>query len=74
MGITSDRLMELGLIDTVVPEPLGGAHRDPEAVSHNLKKALLNSIEEVRTLPLEQLLEKRYQQLMAYGDFTENTG
>ena len=69
MGITSDRLKELGLIDEVVPEPLGGAHRDLDAVAANLKQVLLEHLDQLQQQELEQLLEARYQRLMSYGQF-----
>ncbi len=69
MAITSDRLKELGLIDAIIPEPPGGAHRDPEAAASNIKAVLLESLQELDAKPMEQLLEERYQRLMAYGVF-----
>ncbi|MCP3666154.1 MAG: acetyl-CoA carboxylase carboxyl transferase subunit alpha [Gammaproteobacteria bacterium] len=70
MGITSGRLKELGLIDTIVPEPLGGAHRDISAVSRSLKNALVETLDHLQSTPMDKLLEERYQRLMAYGDFS----
>ncbi|MCP4994732.1 MAG: acetyl-CoA carboxylase carboxyl transferase subunit alpha, partial [Gammaproteobacteria bacterium] len=70
MGITSGRLKELGLIDTIVPEPLGGAHRDIPAVSRSLKNALVETLDHLLATPTDKLLEERYQRLMAYGDFS----
>jgi acetyl-CoA carboxylase carboxyl transferase subunit alpha len=70
MAITSDRLKELGLIDQVVPEPLGAAHRDPDTLARNLKTALLGCLEEVDQMDMDDLLEARYQRLMGYGKFT----
>ncbi|MES9858195.1 MAG: acetyl-CoA carboxylase carboxyl transferase subunit alpha [Sedimenticola sp.] len=69
MGITSGRLKELGLIDTIVPEPLGGAHRDIPAVAGNLKRELLSTLEHLQAMPIDKLLEERYQRLMGYGEF-----
>lgn len=69
MGITSGRLKELELIDTIVPEPLGGAHRDPAAVARNLKHALVETLDHLETIPMDKLLEERYQRLMNYGEF-----
>ncbi|MEW7981394.1 MAG: acetyl-CoA carboxylase carboxyl transferase subunit alpha [gamma proteobacterium symbiont of Phacoides pectinatus] len=69
MGITSDRLKDLELIDLIVPEPLGGAHRDLDAMARNLKHALLESLEHLTSLPADKLLEARYQRLMSYGQF-----
>jgi acetyl-CoA carboxylase carboxyl transferase subunit alpha len=70
MGITSQRLKDLGLIDEIVPEPLGGAHRDPDATARNLRHALLEAIDKLTATPLDRLLDNRYQRLMAYGDFS----
>ena len=70
MGITSDRLKELELIDEIVPEPLGGAHRDKDAMVANLKRALLEGLEALDEIPADELLERRYERLMAYGQFT----
>ncbi|MES9899540.1 MAG: acetyl-CoA carboxylase carboxyl transferase subunit alpha [Sedimenticola sp.] len=69
MGITSGRLKELGLIDTIVPEPLGGAHRDIPTVARNLKHELLNTLEHLQATPIDKLLDERYQRLMGYGEF-----
>ena len=71
MGITAQRLKTLGLIDRVVNEPLGGAHRDHAAMSANLKKALQESLKQLSALPLEDLLAQRYERLMSYGRFKE---
>lgn len=70
MGITSERLKELGLIDTIVPEPLGGAHRDMETTARNLKLALNEALDHLVSVPMDKLLEDRYQRLMSYGAFT----
>ncbi len=72
MGITSGRLKELGLIDQIVAEPLGGAHRDVEAIALNLKNALCENLEVLESLPLDELLDNRYERLMSYGNFEEN--
>ena len=71
MGLTAPRLQELGLIDHIVTEPLGGAHRNPESTAERLKQALLDSLEILDTVPLDKLLEQRYQRLMQYGNFSE---
>ncbi|PLY15159.1 MAG: acetyl-CoA carboxylase carboxyl transferase subunit alpha [Sedimenticola sp.] len=70
MGITSSRLKELELIDTIVPEPLGGAHRDMQTMARNLRNALSETLEALQELSIDKLLEDRYQRLMSYGDFT----
>ena len=69
LGITSEKLSKLGLIDRIIPEPLGGAHRNYEAVSDNIREALQSSLRELRALNTDQLLEKRYQRLMGFGQF-----
>jgi acetyl-CoA carboxylase carboxyl transferase subunit alpha len=71
MAITSRRLQELSLIDEIVPEPLGGAHRDPGRMASSLKQSLLSALETVKRTPLDKLMETRYQRLMQYGRFTE---
>ncbi|MBK7356126.1 acetyl-CoA carboxylase carboxyltransferase subunit alpha [Propionivibrio sp.] len=67
MGITAARLKTLGLIDKVVNEPLGGAHRDPVAMGQNLKKALQDAMKLVSSQSTVELLEARFARLMAYG-------
>lgn len=69
MGITAEKLHGLGLVDRIVPEPLGGAHRNyPEAIA-NLKEAIASSLREVGALSTQQLLDRRYDRLMSYGQF-----
>lgn len=67
MGITAARLKTLGLIDKVVHEPVGGAHRDPQLMGKNLRKALQDSLKQLKALSLDELLEARFRRLMAYG-------
>ena len=71
MGITAASLKKLGLIDEVVPEPLGGAHRDVPAMAKTLKARLLVSLDALAELPADQLIEARYARLMQYGKFEE---
>jgi acetyl-CoA carboxylase carboxyl transferase subunit alpha len=71
MGITSERLLELGLIDEVVPEPLGSAHRDFDAAAKNLKRALIGGLARLHGLSTDALIEQRYQRLTSYGEFKE---
>ena len=71
MGITSDRLMELGLIDRIVTEPLGGAHRDPETMAESLQAVLVEELEALVGMDAEALKRRRYQRLMSYGRFRE---
>ncbi|CCG88157.1 acetyl-CoA carboxylase carboxyl transferase subunit alpha [Erwinia piriflorinigrans] len=67
MGIIAPRLKELKLIDSVIPEPLGGAHRDPLAIGASMKAQLLADLAELDTLTTAELLDRRYQRLMSYG-------
>jgi acetyl-CoA carboxylase carboxyl transferase subunit alpha len=69
MAITSERLRELGLIDAIVPEPLGGAHRDPEAVAQSLRGALVEALGSLERLAVDTLLETRHERLMGYGQY-----
>jgi len=71
LGITAARLKGLGLVDRVVTEPLGGAHRDPAAAAAALRRALLDSLREVADLSTEALLQRRHERLQSYGRFTE---
>lgn len=71
LGITATRLKGLGLIDQVINEPLGGAHREPEAMMENLRSALSDALNDVRERPLIALLNDRYARLMGYGKFKE---
>ncbi len=71
MGITAPRLRELGLVDVIVPEPLGGAHRDVETMAASLKQTLLSALVELDKTPPEELLKVRYARLMQYGKFEE---
>ncbi len=71
MGITSERLQKLSLVDKVIDEPLGGAHRDVDDMAQRLKQVLLETLEEVESLDADALVEKRYERLMQFGHFTE---
>lgn len=73
MGITAARLKTLGLVDRVVSEPAGGAHRDPRATAQSLKKALQDVLRPLQGLSAEELVERRYGRLMSYGKFKEIT-
>ena len=68
MGVTSDNLEQLGIVDETIPEPLGGAHRDIDTMSENLKQHLTAQLEELQKIPTDQLLEQRYQRVMSYGN------
>jgi len=71
LGITANRLKTLGLVDKVVPEPLGGAHRDPQAAAQALRKALAEALRQLREKKPKQLVEERLERLMSYGKFKE---
>jgi acetyl-CoA carboxylase carboxyl transferase subunit alpha len=71
MGITATRLKALGLIDRIVSEPPGGAHRDPRTMAVSLKKALQESLKQVSGLSGSELIERRFERLMGYGKFKE---
>ena len=71
LAITATRLKSLGLIDRIVPEPVGAAHRDPAAVALSLKKALLEALKPLRNMDADELIEARYARLMTYGKFRE---
>jgi len=73
LGITASRLKTLGLIDKIVPEPLGGAHRDPPAALQSLKKALSEALKQLQEKKPKELVESRLERLMAYGKFKEAT-
>ncbi len=71
LGITAESLRRLGLIDEIVPEPLGGAHRDYDTTAATLKEALKGAIRDLRDIPLDDLLTRRYVRLRQYGQFEE---
>lgn len=72
MGITSDRLLELGLIDRIISEPLGGAHRDPVLQADTLHQALSEELMRLDGIPIDELIKTRYQRLMQYGAYKES--
>ena len=71
LGITAHRLKALGLVDKIVNEPVGGAHRDMPQACAFLKRALVDALRQVNTLAVDELLERRYQRLQSYGRFTD---
>ena len=71
LGITAHRLKALGLVDKIVNEPIGGAHRDMPQACAFLKRALIDALRQVNTLGVDELLERRYQRLQSYGRFTD---
>ncbi|MEL7185214.1 MAG: carboxyl transferase domain-containing protein, partial [Pseudomonadota bacterium] len=71
MRITAGHLNDLGLVDEVLQEPLGGAHRNPQEMGEVIRNALLKNIEELEALSTEELLEQRQQRLSSFGQFKE---
>ena len=71
LGITSGRLKQLGLIDDIIDEPLGGAHRQVEQMARNLRNSLHQSLERLGSTTIDRLLDQRYERLMGYGQFKE---
>lgn len=71
LGLTADKLKTLGLIDKVVREPLGGAHRNPRSMAKRLKGVLLNELAQLDKVTIDDLVDKRYQRLRGYGVFSE---
>jgi acetyl-CoA carboxylase carboxyl transferase subunit alpha len=71
MGITAHRLKTMGLIDRIISEPPGGAHRDYPTIMQSVRKALQESLRHLQGYSTESLLEKRYERLMEYGKFKE---
>jgi len=67
MGITATRLLKLGLIDEIIPEPLGGAHRNVDEIAMNIKNVLIQNLKSFKNLSTEKLLKKRYQRWMSVG-------
>lgn len=68
MGVTSTVLEELGIVDETIPEPLGGAHRNIEHMARTLKERLVEQVDTYSQMPLDELLEKRFNRLMSYGN------
>ena len=71
LGITAHRLKALGLVDKIVNEPVGGAHRDPKQMAVYLKRALNDALRQVNDLDVKQLLKRRYERIGAYGRFSD---
>jgi acetyl-CoA carboxylase carboxyl transferase subunit alpha len=71
MAITSDRLKALGLTDAVLDEPLGGAHRDPDAIAATVKRYLLEQLNALEESSMDEMLAARDKRIMSYGQFKE---
>jgi acetyl-CoA carboxylase carboxyl transferase subunit alpha len=70
LKLSAHDLRELGIIDGIVPEPPGGAHHDHQASAANLKAAILTALDQLEELPVEKLLQQRYDKFRAHGQFT----
>jgi acetyl-CoA carboxylase carboxyl transferase subunit alpha len=73
LKLTSKHLIKLGVIDSVVPEPLGGAHRDPSAAAHNLEQYLAKTLRDLKRTKVENLLERRYEKFRSLGEYVETS-
>lgn len=71
LGITAQRLLSFNLIDKIIPEPLGGAHRDHDQIAVTLKQNLIEGVELLESIGIDKLLDQRYQKLMAFGQYKE---
>ena len=69
LGLTAGRLKELGLVDKVVREPIGGAHRNPSQMAKRLKAVLLNELDALEAMPMDELLDRRYKRMRGYGAY-----
>jgi acetyl-CoA carboxylase carboxyl transferase subunit alpha len=67
MNLTADKIIKLGLVDNVIPEPLGGAHRHYDVMAESIKQELIRQLTDLQSLPINALLEQRYQRIMSYG-------
>jgi acetyl-CoA carboxylase carboxyl transferase subunit alpha len=74
LKLTAQDIFDLGVIDAIVPEPLGGAHRDPAAAARQVDQALRDALAEVRGVPLDILAAGRYEKYRRMGEFIENRG
>ena len=73
LGITAHRLKALGLVDKIVNEPVGGAHREPKQMAAFLKRALNDAFRQVSDMPVKELVQRRYDRLQSYGRFSDTT-
>jgi acetyl-CoA carboxylase carboxyl transferase subunit alpha len=71
LGVTAHRLKALGLVDKIINEPVGGAHRDTRQMAAFLKRALNDALRQVSDLKPKELLQRRYERLQSYGRFTD---
>jgi len=73
MGMTADRLKKLGLIDEIIPEPVGGAHRNPPLIAETMKAVLIRHLTELEKLSPEKLRAERNERINSFGVFSEDT-
>src|SRR5215210_5353779 len=71
LKLTSKNLIKLGVIDTIIPEPLGGAHRDPHTAAHSLEQYIAKTLRDLKRLTMDKLLERRYDKFRAMGEVIE---
>jgi acetyl-CoA carboxylase carboxyl transferase subunit alpha len=71
MGVSAERIAKLGVVDEVLKEPLGGAHRDPQAMCDSVREALLRNLNELQAQPVDQLIATRHKRLRGYGVYSE---
>jgi acetyl-CoA carboxylase carboxyl transferase subunit alpha len=71
LGLTADRLRELNLVDKVISEPMGGAHRDPGLMAETLRKVLTDELRRFKDMDVDQLVERRLERVLGYGQFEE---
>ncbi len=69
LGLTAKRLKALGLVDKVIREPIGGAHRNPLQMARRLKAVLVNELDALEPVPLDELMERRYRRIRGYGAY-----
>jgi acetyl-CoA carboxylase carboxyl transferase subunit alpha len=69
LGVTSSRLKELGLVDQIIQEPLGGAHRNQEEMAERIRDAIEVRLRELENMPIAKLVERRQERLLSYGEF-----
>ena len=72
MGVSAERIAKLGIVDEVLKEPLGGAHRDPQLMADTLKSAILRNLAELQSRSPEQLLQMRHARLRGYGVYSDS--
>lgn len=74
LKLTADSLFKMGIVDEVIREPLGGAHRDPDMVAYRIRKTLIPLVKELEAVPIEKLLKVRYERLRKTGSHAESKG